>query len=97
MSAARPNLQFMASLDRTGLRAHRRCIYENCGDEGNENPSQHCGSFGVFDSSQRGLGARKIYKNGSKGDPVLSYLRYVRTMWMTSSAASSDDFELRGM
>src|SRR5437588_2638635 len=48
--------------------------------------------------------AQKIQKNEPKGDsliPVLAgvriYLRYVRTIWITPSAASSEDLELRGM
>src|SRR5207302_859627 len=48
--------------------------------------------------------AQKIQKNEPKGDsliPVLAgvriHLRYVRTIWITPSAASSEDLELRGM
>src|SRR2546430_9814109 len=50
------------------------------------------------------LEAHKIQKNEQKGDslnPVLAcvriHLRYVRTIWITSAAASSEDLELRGM
>ena len=60
VAAAGPHLQFMAALDRAGLRANCGHIQECSKDDGRENSSHHCVSSGIFDSSHRGIGAEKI-------------------------------------
>ena len=60
VAPAGPHLQFMAALDRAGLRANCRHIQECSKDEGRENSTHRCVSSGIFDSSHRGIGAEKI-------------------------------------